>query len=339
MTDLAGLATGTAVICSAHPSIRLFEKCQMRMPRTFDSSATPEIGGKRTIAPKRLATPDLKMIEARMAETIRRTEEEDPRKLKQLVATLRRELAQKEHTKPVVKTERVEVPVINPKDLERIERAALHILEVGNGLMQAVRTVRAPVPAAPRLPTTIHHASPKPAVASIEQTGELRRERSLSSGERKILIALAQYPAGKSKRQVAVLTGYASGGGAFNNYLSALRTKGCITGSDGLRITTVGLELLGDFQPLPTGKALQEHWLQELSQAERCILQVLLENFPTGLGKEEIAAQTGRFKSDGVPYAPAGGGFNNAISRLRTLELIEGHNGSAIRASDTLFDA
>jgi hypothetical protein len=58
----------------------------------------------------------------------------------------------------------------------------------------------------------------------------------LSSGERRILTALAQYPHGRSKVQVAVLTGYAAAGGGFNNYLGALRSRGLIEG-DGDKLT------------------------------------------------------------------------------------------------------
>src|SRR6266849_8675143 len=52
----------------------------------------------------------------------------------------------------------------------------------------------------------------------------------LSAGERRILTALAQYPKGRSKVQVAVLAGYAATGGGFNNYLGALRSRGLIEG-------------------------------------------------------------------------------------------------------------
>jgi hypothetical protein len=58
----------------------------------------------------------------------------------------------------------------------------------------------------------------------------------LASGERWILTALAQYPEGRSKVQVAVLTGYAATGGGFNNYLGALRSRGLLQG-DGDRLS------------------------------------------------------------------------------------------------------
>ncbi|MGO9265752.1 MAG: hypothetical protein ACLQBA_12860 [Candidatus Binataceae bacterium] len=64
----------------------------------------------------------------------------------------------------------------------------------------------------------------------------------LASGERRILTALAQYRQGRSKVQVAVLTGYAATGGGFNNYLGALRSRGLIEGDgDRLTITEAGI--------------------------------------------------------------------------------------------------
>jgi hypothetical protein len=59
---------------------------------------------------------------------------------------------------------------------------------------------------------------------AIERVHEAVAE--ITAGERRILTALAQYPQGRSKVQVAVLTGYAATGGGFNNYLGALRSRG-----------------------------------------------------------------------------------------------------------------
>ncbi len=50
----------------------------------------------------------------------------------------------------------------------------------------------------------------------------------LSLAERKVLTVLAQYPQGRTKTQVALLTGYSVQGGGFGNALSALRSKGVL---------------------------------------------------------------------------------------------------------------
>ena len=152
----------------------------------------------------------------------------------------------------------------------------------------------------------------------------------LPSGERRILTALAQYPQGRSKAQVAVLAGYALNGGGFNNYLGALRSRGLIKGDgDRLTITDAGIEALGSWEPLPTGSALVNYWRGRLGKAERLILETLTQVYPDALTKEEVAVKAG--------YEANGGGFNNALGRLRTLELVQGRG--ELKASDNLFDA
>src|SRR5947208_6719161 len=92
----------------------------------------------------------------------------------------------------------------------------------------------------------------------------------LPLAERKILTALAQYPQGRTKQQVAILAEYAVSGGGFNNALSSLRGKGWIEGRPGrLTMTEQGREALGSWEPLPTGRALAEHWIASLPKAER----------------------------------------------------------------------
>jgi hypothetical protein len=127
---------------------------------------------------------------------------------------------------------------------------------------------------------------------------------------------------------VAVLTGYAAGGGGFNNYLGALRSRGLIEGDgDRLAISEAGIETLGSWEPLPSGPALINCWRNRLGKAERLILETFTQAYPAGLNKEEVAVRAG--------YEAGGGGFNNALGRLRTLELVQGRG--ELRASNDLF--
>jgi hypothetical protein len=66
-----------------------------------------------------------------------------------------------------------------------------------------------------------------------------------------------------------------------------------------------------------------------LGKAERLILEALTQVYPAGLNKEEVAGRAG--------YEAGGGGFNNALGRLRTLELVEGRG--ELRASSNLFNS
>jgi hypothetical protein len=89
----------------------------------------------------------------------------------------------------------------------------------------------------------------------------------LAAGERRILPALAQYPQGRSKVQVAVLTGYAAAGGGFNDYLGALHSRGLLQGDgDRLTITDTGIQTLASWEPLPTGSALIDYWRNRLGK-------------------------------------------------------------------------
>lgn len=161
------------------------------------------------------------------------------------------------------------------------------------------------------------------------QQGQNGAGSPLTKAERLILTALAQYPAGRTKTQVAILSGYASTGGGFRNALSALRGKGYMEDGAGdlLCLTEAGRSALGPFERLPHGRALLDHWLAQLSKAERAALEALAGAYPDALSKEEIAQRAG--------YDAKGGGFRNALSRLRTLELIGGRG--ELRANEDLF--
>lgn len=67
--------------------------------------------------------------------------------------------------------------------------------------------------------------------------------------------------------------------------------------------------------------------LGEIEEDERAVLLCLIEAYPRQITKDELALRTG--------YEARGGGFNNALSRLRTMDLIEG--GTVLKACDDLF--
>lgn len=111
MEKIAGIETGTAIFCSAHPELKFFKTVPVRLPWTFDSSATPEIG-KRRIEPKHLAKPDLEKLKERMAVTIEKAKAEDPKALRAENAKLRSELAKKAPAPQVAGSLRGDVVII-----------------------------------------------------------------------------------------------------------------------------------------------------------------------------------------------------------------------------------
>jgi hypothetical protein len=294
---------------------------------TFAAGSTPKVGAKIGRSTN-LEPLEIEALKQKMASTIQKAKAEDPRELRRRIAELEAELRKKG------------AAVIDSAAIERArsegERAAearcrSQIEQLRKTIDSAARVLgAAPAvvtePAKKALPTPRPSAAPvKVRTLQVSQNGH----SSISAGQRKILSALAQYPDGRTDSQVAILTGYAVGSGNFNNLLSTLRSSGWAEGTrSGLRITAEGLAALGHYEVLPTGHALLEYWCAKLSKAERSILQHLAEAFPQSLSDEEIAARAG--------YAAGTGNFNNALSRLRTLQLLQGGRRE-LRASEALF--
>lgn len=149
---------------------------------------------------------------------------------------------------------------------------------------------------------------------------------ALSKAGRLILTALAQQQQPLEQDRLAILAGYAVGTGHFNNTIGALRSAAYVSTGWPAEILPVGLEALGQFEPLPTGRALLEWWCARLSKAERAILLAGADAYPKALSKPQLAQQAG--------YEANTGHFNNSLGRLRTMRLLEGR--SEIRMSDSL---
>jgi hypothetical protein len=358
LATLAKLENGEAWIWS--PSwLRKFERVRIRRCNTFDSGATPKNANGVQPAAK-LADVNLDSIRAQMAETIERAKANDPRELQQIITSQRRRIAELEKAPaPKGEVKRVEVPVLTAKDRAAIEKAAaaveraagvlretaeetkrnfnaLNTSDMGLGLL--VTQLRAALDVKPTGPTAGDGAVRSMATGRVigrvvERTParpariEAGTGEKLGICERKVLTALAQYPQGRTVKQIALLAGYAIGGGGFRNALGALRSAERITRTDPVQITEAGTEALGSYEPLPHGEALLQHWYGQLGKAERAVLQALAEVFPHTMTVEQVADVAG--------YEPGGGGFRNALGRLRTLELINGRG--ELRASEELF--
>lgn len=156
----------------------------------------------------------------------------------------------------------------------------------------------------------LKNAGPKPLPDPVGAV--IRHE--LAKAQRQILTALATHGP-KNRTQTAVLARYSSEGGSYRNALGALRSAGYVADANGLiSITDAGLEVLGPYEPLPTGKSLVAWWMNNLSLPQRTILGVVLDHWPRVMSKGEIAERAN--------YSAEGGSFRNALGRLRLLELI-----------------
>jgi hypothetical protein len=340
MSSLPSLPTGTAWLWA--PELDVLKKVAFPRNSTFDSGAPPA-AGKRGPSLKPI---DLAAVRGKLEIVAKEAIENDPKRLKARIAELERSLA----AKPKAEMDQAQLDAIVERAKQRgRDEAAEEVAELEASLDRAVRTISdiegtasgfmtggaADRKRKPMKPPAARPVTAAPRQASSSSPAPVRKTNvaaggPLSGGERKILTVLAQYPSGRTKRQIGILAGYAVNGGAFNNYLGSLRSKGAIEGANTgmIAITDLGRDLLGPYDPLPTGRALLDHWLSQLDKAPRLVLSHLAASYPDQVGKRELA--------EAIGYESSGGGFNNALSRLRTLELISGSN--KLMAAEELFE-
>jgi len=306
---------------------------RFRFRETFDAGQTPKVGEARR-APTNLATVDLSAIASAMADTIEKAKADDPKQLRATIVRLERQLAQQAANAAAAEPV-IEIPQI-PEDvreqLVRLAEQLEQLLQWAKPLKWTAPTDSLPTPEKQPLVAreSVPMTPPRPAAASEERAPSVGSDPRVSKMGRAVLTVLATYGT-RNHVQVAILAGYSSKSGSFSNALSALRTAGFITGGrEAMTITSAGLDALGHFTPLPAGPALIDHWMRQVGPMHRAILSALILAYPKSMSADEIATATG--------YSPGSGTFSNALSKLRTLALIEGGR-AAITASETLGEA
>lgn len=182
-----------------------------------------------------------------------------------------------------------------------------------------------PAPAAPARRPAAAPAASRPAPKRSGRTSSA--DASLSKGERIILTAVAQHDAGVTREQLSVLTAYKRS--SRDTYLQKLRSGSLVEEHGGvIQATSAGLDALGDdFEPLPTGDALQEYWLDKLSGGEREILRMVCAAYPRAIDRDEISTETGHKRSSRDTY----------LQRLGARKLVSFPDRGVVIASEELF--
>lgn len=340
LASLSGLPDGRAWVWA--PTLKIMEQVQMRRRSTFDSSATPELG-KAMTPPKKLTEVNLDILREKMAATLEKAKSDDPKALRAEIQRLNAELAKKPAVSKIVK-EITEVPVISHEQAMQIKTLAMDARELAsksellwNTALEMERNMGKlkVVKGEPKIIVIDHPETDQPVRFLQPPAHPMDRyttppDGSIGTGGvRRMMIAIAQRP-GINRRQLGVRAGLSSSSGSFSTYLSKMRSNGWLEDYSigDFRLTPKGIGALGTYEPLPTGKALLDHWLNELGDGgARRILQVLADNYPHFVARQEVGRLSG--------LAHESGSFSTYLSKLRTLELIEGK--TALKAADEFF--
>lgn len=312
LTSLASLPVGTAWVWS--PGwLDLFRRVEIRTRRTFDSSATPEVGGT-VQAPSGYADVDLDALRESMAEVVERAEADDPKALKREIRRLEAELrAARDYTPEPVE---VEVPAVDDDTVARLSDLAGQLLDVGAEITSGLEQVRRPAPPARQAAPT---RRPRPPVQDVSAYDDVK----LRAGARRMLVALASfYPDGMTKTQVGGLAKLSHRGGTFTTYLGELRRHELITEhGDLLYATEHGVAMAGvDVPPPPaTVDEVVALWSDRLRAGARRMLDAVVEAMPDELTREELAAA--------ADIEPSGGTFGTYLGELRRYGLVSTDNG------------
>ncbi|MGW8286203.1 MAG: ATP-binding protein [Candidatus Deferrimicrobiaceae bacterium] len=310
--SLPSLPVGTMMLWSPQ-WLGTYEQVKIGKKKTFDASATPSFG--KRVKARELAPIDMDELRTALADVEEEAKADDPRELRKRIAALEKQLRA---------AQVAPAPEAGPglDELLAVKGAILELASTVDKLIGAAGKrpagpLRAAKPAGPT-------ASPPPRPKASAGPAMLPR------AEQMILTALAQH--GRlSLVQAALIAGYSAKSSGVRNAASALRTKGYVEGTNAAMATTnAGLDALGTWEPLPTGRALAEHWYGQIGKAEREILRHLVEAYPNEVSLADAA--------EAVGYSSSSSGVRNAASRLRTLMLIEGPN-AAMRASGRLVHA
>lgn len=330
------LDRGEAVVFA--PSFDVLGRYKIRAKRTFDSSATPEVGAA-LVEPRGRSHVDLAAIREAMHDTLSEIEANDPAVLRRRTAeierVLRARIAELEARPLETRVEFVEkIPdALRAKLTEMIDglREIEQNVEEWRGSLYEMLPGRVPV-SLPQVREENRKREPErmrePVPSRVPANGE---GKPIKAGARRMLTALAGFdPMPMTRGQIATHAKVKKTGGTFSTYLGLLKAAGYLTEQDGkLSMTDAGFAFLGGRPAAPaTPDELREMWRDRLKAGARRMLDSLIERYPSPLTRGELAEL--------AEVSNTGGTFSTYLGMLRSAGLIV-EDGPYVRAGDVLF--
>jgi hypothetical protein len=348
LSTLAELKRGEAWVWSPENEFGP-KRVQFPMFQTFDSFAPPQL--QKKVNQSGWSEVDLDQVREKLATVIAEAKANDPKELRAQIVELKRELAKKAASVPVpsVKAdenhekriaERAAKQATAPllKRLHEFRRYAAKAQDAMHDVGQRLLDIssaelppeEAPAPvlaSQPRTELARPVQMPPRQVRAQERTNGNGHGESLPIGERKILTALAQFGT-VEKDQLTVMTKFKRS--TRDAYLLRLTNKGYVANDRGVVAPTQeGLDALGHFDPLPTGRALYEFWQHELPEGEARILRYLVEGqHGKAIPRDELDEPTGFKRSTRDAY----------LLRMSAKRVVETPGSGLVQAAGALFD-
>lgn len=351
LTSLAALPQGTAWFWS--PGwLDVFAKVAVRARSTFDSSRTPK-AGERVVAPREVAPIDMAALKGKLAASIERARQDDPKVLHARI----RELEQAaKHQAPATAAadsarlrELIETLNVFAKTgafgiiRAQCERLVGHVegemQDIINGLFEISETLKKAAGAsAPTVST--YRASETGASAVALTVRPARREparldlAAIGKTPLKMVNALMQLRllgVDPCEREViAGWCGISANTGSFRTYLSELRVKGYIADAAGGRVqlTDAG-EAIAEATEIPSLASLHDLWRSKLGGTPARMLTELIRQRQRPVSREALGQLIG--------ISHETGSFRTYLSELRRPGLIVDVDRAHVAASTLLF--
>lgn len=339
-TAMSKLDTGACVLWSPQ-WLRRRDVIKIAPKWTFDASATPDFDGHVAKVGK-LAPVDLDKFKARMAEAIQKADERDPGRLQERIATLERELASRDtgamRTRDVELAQKIDSENrLLRAEIQRLRLVCQGVQGMADGTVDAVHEHVGKIRA------YIHHHTmanvfthdverPRAAEVSADAgrvAGVGHGDPGMSKLMRALLTVLAQNRSGLTKKKILAYANYAPSG-AVSTCFSDMAKRDYMVGVAGkLVITKAGLDALGQYTPLPVGRAYYEFITRSMDALPRKLLAAIVSAYPRDITKRDVLEKAG--------YAPSGA-VSTAFAWLASRDYIEKRGSSLVRASDHLFD-
>lgn len=325
---------------------------------------TPHLRAGQRAAPPTPPRERVKKLLAQLADLPHEAEEEA-----KSVEELRHKVRQLEAAARKTKTEtkEVRVPIIDEKQLKRIEKLSATLLHSQDRLAQAQQAIVSEIGnlvSLAKKQVSEHTLPPRMKVEGlpahlVKDAVAVARQREVRIGAqqhppmrkskpvdgdikldgpmKRILGALAWFEAMNIERPdltaIAFMSDYSGAdNGAFNNNRGKLRTMGLVTypNPGTMALTDEGRAHAPHVDVPRTGEAIRAAVMTKLDGPGRRILQPLLEAYPREVDVEDLAIAAGYSGADN-------GAFNNNRGRLRTLGVATYPRSGAVRAADILF--